>query len=73
MPSIPKPRPIAFLALGYDLKEALSLLDRWDRLTDADCKRLGFTPSPGDQGVEQERLRLQQSCSARPYLSIVPQ
>lgn len=41
--SLPKPRPIEFLMRGFDLADALSILDRWDSLSEAERAALGFT------------------------------
>ena len=48
-----KPRPIEFLIRGYDLADALVILERWDSLTSAELAELGFISSEGPEEPER--------------------
>jgi hypothetical protein len=42
MNDIPKPRPIVFMAAGYDLADALDILSKWESLSGAEVAALGL-------------------------------
>jgi hypothetical protein len=53
MNKLPKPRPIEFLVRGYDLADALAILERWDSLTVAELAELGFSSSEDSEASGQ--------------------
>jgi hypothetical protein len=52
MSRIAKPRPVAFLMRGYDLADALKILERWDTLSEAARSDL-FTSGPSPEAQEE--------------------
>ncbi len=42
MNTIPKPRPIAFMFAGYDVADALAILEKWETLSDDQIEALGL-------------------------------
>ena len=50
MSMLPKPRPIAFMAAGYDLADALAILEKWDSMDDSQIAALGLLADrPGNR------------------------
>jgi hypothetical protein len=40
---IPKPNRTAFMLAGYDLADALAILEKWESLTEAQIQELGLS------------------------------
>lgn len=68
MTTIPKPRPIKFMTAGYDLADALAILDRWETLSDAEVDALGlFGPA---EGARDSRKGVHEAVILRPLFKI---
>lgn len=51
-----KPRPVEFMVRGYDLADALAIIERWDDLSIAEREALGFRYSRDEAPVATKAI-----------------